>query len=170
MEAITIAAGNFTTISQVGNTITVTGQNDDTVTRLRATSSGTYGPGDFTFLASGATSVAQGVDANSDPTITYSSTDTVTRLRGGTTGTFTPSTTSGADITIAGGSSGNVTVGQSGNTITIDSLNDDTITRIATGTNSLIAGDFKFTQSGATTISQSTDGNGLTTINIKLCQ
>ena len=163
---ITIAAGNFTTISQVGNTITVTGQNDDTITRLRATSSGTYSAGDFTFLSAGASSVTQNVDANGDPTITYSSTDTVTRLRGGTTGTFTPSTTSGADITIVGGSSGNVTVGQSGNSITIDSENDDTITRIATGVNTLVAGDFKFTQSGATTITQSTDAQGLTTINI----
>ena len=164
--AVTIAAGNFTTVSQTGNTITVTGQNDDTITRVRATSSGTYAPGDFTFLAGGASSVVQGVDGNNDPTITYSSTDTVTRLRGGTTGTFTPASTSGADITIAGGSGGNVTVGQSGNTITIDSQNDDTITRLATGVNSLTAGDFKFTQSGATTITQTTDGNGLTTINI----
>ena len=164
--AVTIAAGNFTTVSQTGNTITVTGQNDDTITRVRATSSGTYASGDFTFLAGGASSVVQGVDGNNDPTITYSSTDTVTRLRGGTTGTFTPASTSGADITIAGGSGGNVTVGQSGNTITIDSQNDDTITRLATGVNSLTAGDFKFTQSGATTITQTTDGNGLTTINI----
>ena len=164
--AVTIAAGNFTTVSQTGNVITVTGQNDDTITRVRGTSSGTYAPGDFTFLASGASTVTQNVDGNGDPTITYSSTDTVTRLRGGTTGTFTPASTSGADITIAGGSGGNVTVGQSGNTITIDSQNDDTITRLATGVNSLVAGDFKFTQSGATTITQTTDGNGLTTINI----
>ncbi len=164
--AITIAGGNFTTVSQSGTTITIDGEDTDTITQLRATIGQTLAPGNFTFLATGASSVAQGVDGNGDGTITYSSTDTVTRLRGGTTGTYTPATTSGADITIAGGSGGNVTVGQSGNTITIDSQNDDTITRLATGTgNSLNAGDFRIVQSGATTVSQSTNA-GVTTITI----
>ena len=164
--AITIAGGNFTTVSQSGTTITIDGEDTDTITQLRATIGQTLAPGNFTFLASGASSVVQGVDGNGDGTITYSSTDTVTRLRGGTTGTYTPATTSGADITIAGGSGGNVTVGQSGNTITIDSQNDDTITRLATGTgNSLNAGDFRIVQAGATTISQSTNA-GVTTITI----
>lgn len=164
--AVTIAAGNFTTISQVGTTITVSGQNDDTITRLRGTNSGTYASGDVTLLAGGASSVTQGTDANGDPTITYDSTDTVTRLKGGGSGSFVPSSTSGADITITGGSGGNVTVSQSGNTINIDSQNDDTVTRIGSGSNSLISGDFQFTQSGATTITQSTDSNtGVTTVN-----
>ena len=164
--AVTIAAGNFTSVSQSGSTITITGQDTDTITQLRATTGQTLAAGNFTFLASGASSVVQGLDGNNDTTITYSSTDTVTRLRGGITGTYTPSTTSGADVTITGGSSGNVTVGQSGNTITIDSLNDDTITRIATGTGgTLSAGDFRFVQSGATTITSSTNA-GVTTITI----
>ena len=164
--AVTIAAGNFTTVSQVGTTITIAGQNDDTITRLRGTSSGTYVSGDVTFLDGGATTVTQGTDGNGDPTISYSSTDTVTRIKGGGAGSFVPTTASGADITITGGSGGNVTVSQSGNTINIDSQNDDTITRIASGSNSLISGDFQFTQSGATTITQSTNSNtGVTTIN-----
>jgi len=164
--AITIAGGNFTTVSQSGTTITIDGEDTDTITQLRATIGQTLAPGNFTFLATGASSVVQGVDGNGDGTITYSSTDTITRLRGGTTGTYTPATTSGADITIAGGSGGNVTVGQSGNTITIDSQNDDTITRLATGTgNTLTAGDFRIVQSGATTVSQSTN-SGVTTITI----
>jgi len=164
--AVSIAAGNFTTVSQVGTTITIAGENDDTITRLRGTSSGTYSSGDVTFLDGGASTVTQGTDGNGDPTITYSSTDTVTRVRGGLAGSYVPSTSSGADVTITGGSSGNVTVSQSGNTINIDSQNDDTITRIASGSNSLLSGDFQFTQSGATTITQSTDSNtGITTIN-----
>ena len=164
--AITIEAGNFTTVTQNGNVITVTGQDTDTVTRLRATSGQTFADGDFTFLAGGASTVSQGVDGNGDPTITYTSTDTVTRIRGGTTGTFTPATTAGADITFVGGGLGNTTVSQVGNTISIDSLNDDTITRIATGlANPVAAGDFRFVQSGATSISQSTTG-GVTTITI----
>jgi len=164
--AITIEAGNFTTVTQNGNVITVTGQDTDTVTRLRATSGQTFADGDFTFLAGGASTVSQGVDGNGDPTITYTSTDTVTRIRGGTTGTFTPATTAGADITFVGGGLGNTTVSQVGNTISIDSLNDDTITRIATGlANPVSAGDFRFVQSGATSISQSTTG-GVTTITI----
>ena len=164
--AITIAAGNFTTVTQSGTTITIDGENTDTITQLRATIGQTLAPGKFTFLSSGASSVAQGIDGNGDATITYSSVDTVTRLRGGTTGTYTPATSSGADITITGGSGGNVTVGQSSNTITIDSQNDDTITRLATGTgNTLSAGDFRIVQSGATTVSQSTSA-GVTTITI----
>ena len=157
---VTIAAGSFTNVSQTGGTITITGQDTDTITRLRATTGQPYNDGDFTFLAGGSTSVAQGVDGNGDPTITYSSTDTVTRLRGGITGTFTPATTAGADITITGGSGGQVTVSQSGNTISIDSQNDDTITRLASGAGgTLSAGDFRFVQAGATTITTSTSNN-----------
>jgi len=157
--AVTIAAGNFTTVSQVGSTITITGQDTDTVTRLRATTGQTYSAGDFTFLAGGATSVVQGVDGNSDPTITYSSTDTITRLKGGGAGSFVT-----GDTTITGGS--NVTVSQTGNTITVASVDTNTVTRVATGSNSVQSGDFAFVASGAASISQSTDGSGLTTITI----
>ena len=159
--AVTIAAGNFTSVSQSGGTITITGQDTDTVTKLRATTGQTAASGNFTFLATGATSVTQGVDGNGDPTITYDSTNTVTRLKGGTTGSFTS-----GDVTFVGGSSGNTTVSQSGGTITIDSTDTNTITRFASGSNAVQAGDFKLVSSGATSLSQSTDGNGLTTITI----
>ena len=163
--AVTIAAGNFTTVSQNGATITISGQDTDTITRLRATSGQTYSDGDFTFLAGGATSVVQGVDGNNDPTITYSSTDTVTRLRGGTTGTFVPATTAGADITIVGGSSGNTTVSQAGTTITIDSTDTNTVTQVAANSEVLASGDFRLLASGATSLTTSSN-NGVNEITI----
>jgi hypothetical protein len=158
--AVTIAAGNFTTVSQSGNTITVTGQDTDTVTKIRGTTGQVYNSGDFTFLGTGATSVTQGADGSGNPTITYDSTDTVTRLKGGTTGSLTS-----GDITIVGGSSGNTTVSQSGSTITVDSTDTDTVTRFASGSNAVAAGDFKLISSGATTLTQSTNA-GVTTIEI----
>lgn len=158
--AVTIAAGNFTTVSQSGNTITVTGQDTDTVTKIRGTTGQVYNSGDFTFLGTGATSVTQGADGSGNPTITYDSTDTVTRLKGGTTGSLTS-----GDITIVGGSSGNTTVSQSGSTITVDSTDTDTVTRFASGSNAVAAGDFKLVSSGATTLTQSTTA-GVTTIEI----
>ena len=154
--AVTIAAGNFTTVSQVGTTITVSGQDTDTITRLRATAGQTYADGDFTFLAGGATSVAQGVDGNGDPTITYSSTDTVTRIRGGTTGTYVPATSAGADVTIAGGT--NVTVSQAGSTITVASTDTNDVTRVAANSEALAFGDFRLVASGATSITTATNG------------
>jgi hypothetical protein len=163
--AVTIAAGNFTTVSQNGSTITVSGQDTDTITRLRATAGQTYSDGDFTFLAGGATSVVQGVDGNNDPTITYSSTDTVTRLRGGITGSFVPSTTAGADITLVGGSSGNTTVSQAGTTITIDSTDTNTVTQVAANSEVLASGDFRLLASGATSITTATT-NGVKDITI----
>ena len=160
--AVTIAAGNFTTVSQtvsqLGNTITITGQDTDTITRLRATAGQTYNSGDFTFLASGATSVAQGVDGNGDPTITYSSTNTVTRVKGGGTGTF-----QSGDITITGGA--NVTVSQAGNTVTVASTDTNDVTRVAANTETLAFGDFRLLASGATSIS-TTDNAGVTEITI----
>jgi hypothetical protein len=156
--AVTIAAGNFTTVSQSGNTITITGQDTDTITRLRATAGQTYNSGDFTFLADGATSVAQGVDGNGDPTITYSSTNTVTRVKGGGTGTF-----QSGDITITGGA--NVTVSQAGNTVTVASTDTNDVTRVAANTETLAFGDFRLLASGATSIS-TTDNAGVTEITI----
>ena len=117
-----------------------------------------YAAGDFTFLDGNATTVTQGVDGNGDPTITYESTDTVTRLKGGAAGTFTS-----GDVIIEGGT--NVVASQTGGTITLASTDTDTITRIASGTNAVVAGDFKFVATGATSISQSTNA-GVTTIEI----
>ena len=160
--AITIAATGSSTVSQdaASRTITINSTYIDTITRLRATTGQVYAASDFTFLASGATSVAQGVDGVGDPTITYSSTDTVTRVKGGGAGTFTT-----GDVEITGGAGGNVTVAQSGTTITIDSVDTNTVTRLSSGGNSVQAGDFNFIASGAASISQSTNA-GVTTIEI----
>ena len=148
--AVTIAAGNFTTVTQLGNTITISGQDTDTITRIRATSGQTYSADDFTFLASGASSVSQGVDANGDPTITYSSANTVTRLKGGGTGSFTS-----GDVTITGGS--NVTVSQSGQTVTVSSTDTNDVTKIAANSETLSIGDFRLLASGATSITTATN-------------
>jgi hypothetical protein len=156
--AVTIAAGNFTTVSQTGNTITITGQDTDTITRLRATTGQTFADGDFTFLAGGATSVVQGVDGNGDPTITYSSTNTVTRLKGGGSGTFTS-----GDVTITGGT--NVTVSQAGSTITVASTDTNDVTRVAANSEALAFGDFRLLASGATSIT-TTDNAGVKEITI----
>jgi len=156
--AVTIAAGNFTTVSQVGNTITITGQDTDTITKLRATTGQTLASGNFTFLASGATSVAQGVDGNGDPTITYSSTNTVTRVKGGAAGSF-----QSGDITITGGT--NVTVSQAGNTVTVASTDTNSVTKVAANSETLAFGDFRLLASGATSITTA-DNAGVKEITI----
>ena len=157
---VTIAAGNFTTVSQVGQTITVSGQDTDTVTRVRATAGQSFASGDFTFLSSGAASVSQGQDANGDPTITYGATNTVTRLKGGSTGSLVS-----GDVTITGGSGGNTTVTQSGQTISIDSTDTNTVTQLAGNSEVLGSGDFRLLASGATSISTA-DNSGVTEITI----
>ena len=169
--AISFTSTGAATVSMTGSTINIDAIDTDTKTKIRVGASGTYGPadnatGNFTFLEGGATTITQLANTTTgDPEITIESTDNVTRIRGGSTGTYVPSITgtSTHDITITGGSGGNVTVSQVGNTISIDSENDDTITRLASGTtNPLAAGDFRFVQAGATTITQSTVG-GVTT-------
>ena len=158
--AMVIAAGGSSTVSQdaATRTITISSTYVDTITRLRATTGQVYAPADFTFLDGGATTVSQGVDGNGDPTITYSSVDTITRLKGGAAGSFVT-----GDTTITGGT--NVTVSQAGNTISVASVDTDTVTRLATGANALGAGDFRFAGSGASNVSQSTAG-GVTTITV----
>ena len=157
---ITIRGAGSTTVTQdtQTKTILITSSDADTITRLRATAGQVYNDGDFTFLAGGATSIAQGVDVNGDPTITYSSTDTVTRLKGGAAGAFTS-----GDVTITGGT--NVTVSQAGSTITVASQDNDTVTQLAANSTSLASGNFRFTSSGATTLTESYAG-GVTTIEI----
>ena len=157
---ITLNATGSSTISQDAQTKTITINSTyvDTITRLRATTGQVFAPADFTFLDGGATTVTQGVDSNGDPTITYSSTDTITRLKGGGAGTFVT-----GDTTITGGA--NVTVSQAGNTISVASVDTNTVTRLSSGGNSVAAGDFNFVSAGATSISQSTSG-GVTTIEI----
>ena len=169
--AISFAATNAASVSMSGSTVTIDAIDTDTKTKLRAGAGGTFGPtdnttGNFTFLDGTGTVVAQGVDGNGDATITYTSTDTVTRVRGGSTGTYVPSAsgTAATDISIEGGSGGNVTVSQSGNTILIDSTDTNTVTKVGSDNNgSPIApapGDFVFKQAGATTITQTTNNSG----------
>ena len=127
--AINFTSTGAATVSMTGSTINVDALDTDTRTKIRAGSGGTYGPADtqqglFTFLDGTGTTVSQSVDGNGDPTITYTSTDNVTQIRGGSTGTYTPSATgtSATQVSIEGGTGGNVTVSQSGNTILIDSI------------------------------------------------
>ena len=173
--AINFTSTGAATVSMTGSTINVDALDTDTKTKIRVGASGTYGPadnatGNFTFLDAGATTVTQAPNTTTgDPEITISSDDTVTRVRGGTSGTFLPSTTgtSNTDITFVGGThrDSSVSVIQNGTTIEIDAFNDDTITRLAANAGgTLAAGDFRFTSSGATTITSSTVG-GVTTFN-----
>ena len=157
---ITIAAGGSSTVTQdaANKTITISSSYIDTVTKIRATTGQVLNSGNYTFLSGGATSVAQGVDGNGDSTITYTSTDTITRLKGGAAGTLVT-----GDVELTGGS--NVTVSQAGNTISIASVDTNTVTRLASGNNVVTAGDFKFVATGATSISQNTAA-GVTTFTI----
>ena len=157
---ITIAAGGSSTVTQdaANKTITISSSYIDTITKIRATTGQVLNSGNYTFLSGGATSVAQGVDGNGDSTITYTSTDTITRLKGGAAGSLVT-----GDVELTGGS--NVTVSQAGNTISIASVDTNTVTRLASGTNAVAAGDFKFVATGATSISQNTAG-GVTTFTI----
>ena len=165
--AISISGSGGATVTQnTGtSTINIDTRNDDTVTRLRGGSGQVYASGDFTFLGGTAVTVSQAATANPGETeVTIDSSDTVTRVKGGASGTL-----QSGDITFSGGThlGGNVTVQQTGSTIEIDSTDTNTVTKIASGTEVLASGDFKFTQAGATTISQSTDAQtGVTTIEI----
>jgi len=169
--AIDFTSTGAATVSMTGSTINIDAIDTDTKTKIRVGTSGSYGPadnttGNFTFLDSGATTITQGVNGGtSDPEITVSSTDSVTRIRGGSTGTYTPQITgtSTTDISIEGGSGGNVTVSQTGNTIYIDSLDTNTVTQIGSDNNgnpiSPQAGNFRFKQSGDTTVTQTTNSS-----------
>ena len=156
--AMKISGTGGATISQdaATNTINIDTRNDDTITTLRTTGFAQQS-GNFTFLAGTEVTLAQGVDGSGDPTITVNSTDTITRVKGGASGTF-----QSGDITVAGGSAlgGNVTVSQTGNTIEIDSTDTNTITQLASGSEVMASGNFRFKQSGATTITQTTLSNG----------
>ena len=106
----------------------------------------------------GASTVTQGLDGNGDATITYSSVDTITRVKGGAAGSLVT-----GDVEFTGGS--NVTVSQAGNTISIASIDTNTVTRLASGSNVVTAGDFKLVGTGATSVSQATAA-GVTTLTI----
>ena len=162
--SISGSGGATVTQDTATQTINIDTKNDDTITQLRGGTGQTFAPGNFTFLQGNEITITQGTDANSDPTLTIASTDTITRVKGGASGTLNT-----GDITITGGSSlgGNVTVSQTGNTIEIDSTDTNTVTKVASGNEVLASGDFRFVQSGATTITQATDSQtGVTTITI----
>jgi len=135
---ITIAATGSSTVSQdpASKTITINSTYVDTITKLRATTGQTLTSGNFTFLDGGASTVTQGVDGNGDATITYTSVDTITRVKGGGAGTLVT-----GDVEFTGGA--NVTVSQAGNVISIASVDTNTVTRIASGSNAVTAGGFK---------------------------
>ena len=163
--AMSISGSGGATVSQdtATQTINIDTANDDTITQLRGGSGQVFADGNFTFLGGTEVTVVQGVDVNNDPTITFNSSDTITRVKGGGSGTLVT-----GDITITGGAGGNTTVSQTGNTIEIDSTDTNTVTKIASGNEVLASGDFRFVQSGATTITQSTDAQtGVTTIQIQ---
>ena len=125
---------------------------------MRAGTGNVFNSGDFTFLQGGATTLAQAVDGNGDPTITVSSTDTVTRIKGGGAGTLTS-----GDITITGGT--NTTVSQSGTIVTVDSTDTNTVTQLAANSEALNSGDFRIIPAGATSISTAVN-NGVKEITI----
>jgi len=167
---ITLTGSGDVTVSMndATKTIDIRVDDQDTITRLRANSGSNFQTGSVTFLPGNFVTLSQQPNAV-DPTeteITINSVDTVTKLRGGTTGTFIPTTTAGANITIAGGSSGNVTVSQSGTTINIDSVDTNDVTRLATETGTLAFGDYRFKGSGATTI-QASSAAGVTTFTVE---
>ena len=147
--------------------IPVTGEyattDTDTVTRVRATTTGSYIDGDITLVAQGSASVVQ---SGNTITLTASDTDTVTSV--GTSGNQVTGT-----VTLQG--SGSTTVSQSGNTITISSTDTDTntITRVR-GSNSGIyqTGDITIvgqgsalvTQNGTTITVTASDNNTITSV------
>jgi len=160
---ITIAAGSFTTVNQVGNTITVSGQDTNTVTQMRAETGNSYLVGDVTFLGGDEVTLVQDVDAGTGAqTITVNSVDTITRIQGGTD--LGAEYVQG-DINLIAGT--NVTLTQSTQDITISSANDNTVTQLASGTEGLASGNFRFIQAGATTLTQTTADDGTIEIQIE---
>ena len=155
--------GCTVTMNDATKTVNVDVVDVDTITNVK-TNGGSLVNGDITLLATSPVQIVQSQDGNGDPTFTFSSTDTITRVKGGASGTFR-----NGDITFVGGSTfGNTVVSQSpdGLTISIDSPNDDTITRLAGGaTNALAAGDFRITASGDATLT-TTSNAGVTSIDI----
>jgi hypothetical protein len=155
---VRIAAASAASVSQSGQVITITATDTDTITRLRATTGNTYVDGDFTFLGGGATQVIQGTDGANNPTITVDSDNTVTEIAGGLTATPVS-----GQVRVVGGT--NCTVSQSGQTITVDSTDSDTVTKLAANSEVLSAGEFRLTSSGATSLTATSSG-GVTTIDI----
>ena len=163
--AITISGSGGATVTQdsASKTISINTANDDTITQLRGGTGQVFSSGNFTFLEGSEVTITQGLDGNNDVTLTIGSSDTITRVKGGSSGSLVS-----GDITITGGSAlgGNVQVSQTGSTIEIDSTDTNTITQVASGVEALASGNFRFKQAGATTITQTTLGDGTIEIEI----
>ena len=140
---ITLVAAGSASLTESGNTITITAANTDTVTSVGT--SGNEVTGTVTFQGSGATTVSQ-----SGNTITINSSDTdtntITRVRGSNTGTY-----QSGDITVVGAGSALVT--QNGSTITVTASDNNTVTSIGTSGNA-VTGTVVLAASGAATVSQ----------------
>ena len=154
---ITFAAGAFTTVQQSGATITISGENDNTITRITESVSGggSLVSGDV-FFTSGSTNLTIAQTGN---TFEFDSVDTISRLRA--TGANGGSYFSG-DFDLIPGT--NVDLVQSNNTVTINSSFTDTVTSLKEdASGSFQTGNIVFLGSGATTVTQGTNGNGDTT-------
>ena len=140
---ITLVAAGSASLTESGNTITITAANTDTVTSVGT--SGNEVTGTVTFQGSGATTVSQ-----SGNTITINSSDTdtntITRVRGSNTGTY-----QSGDITVVGAGSALVT--QNGSTITVTASDNNTVTSIGTSGNA-VTGTVVLAASGAASVSQ----------------
>lgn len=149
---ITLNQGGSTTITQSPtdpSQFTISSSYVDTITKLRVGNSATAQPGDFTFLAAAGGPLSIADDGNKN--FTFSSVNTITRLKGGNVAPNSAFVS--GDVTILGG--GDTVVSQSGNTITVTTIDDDTITRLrATAQGTYVSQDITFTYGGATTITQ----------------
>ena len=149
---ITLNQGGSTTITQSPtdpSQFTISSSYVDTITKLRVGNSATAQPGDFTFLAAAGGPLSIADDGNKN--FTFSTVDTITRLKGGNVAPNSAFVS--GDVTILGG--GDTVVSQSGNTITVTTIDDDTITRLrATAQGTFVSQDITFTYGGATTITQ----------------
>ena len=157
---VTFDAGAFTTVQQSGSTITISGENDNTITRVTETVSGngTLVSGDV-FFTSGSTNLTIAQTGNS---FEFDSVDTISRLRatGGNGGSYFS-----GDFDLIPGT--NVDLVQANNTVTINSSFTDTITSLKEDTaGTFQTGNIVFLGAGATTVTQGTDGNGDTTFTI----
>ena len=172
---VVIAASGSASVSQSGNTITIsatdTNTDTNTITRLKSGTGGTLVSGDITIAASGSASVSQ-----SGNTITISATDTNTDTNTQNAYSISvPSSTTKLRLS-GSGHNGNTTddiefVGSGATTVTrtndskftISSTdtNTNTVTRVKSGTNgTLVTGDVVIAASGASSVSQS--GNTIT--------
>ena len=157
---VTIDAGAFTTVTQSGSTITIAGENDNTITRVieNVSGSGSFVSGDVT-LASGSTNLTIAQTGN---TFEFDSVDTISRLRA--TGPDGGSYFSG-DFDLIPGT--NVELVQSNNTVTVSSSFTNTVTSLKEDTSGTFqTGNIVFLGSGATTITQGTNAGGDTTFTI----